>query len=297
MGIAPGRDGRERHRTAHFSTANATGWSSGSTYVIGDVVASGGHDFSSKQNSNTNHLPTVGGDAFWTDLGVVHNFGAGEVRIVKINVHTGAIMWSNVVNVSLSVFQMVNQSRIRHGRYNWLDNSGSTAHMHSMNTLTGVDSVSAALNQVSPNGKQVSDDVTGNVYIDTDFLFSASPVQIGTTPSSFSSWATFGPAAGPAIPAAIPPSDGVNWLVPVAIGFTFTSQGQILRPINPAGGWRGQRPGARQDPPDPYVRRAAPEDAGHQVRHGLLAPPPGAAHHDGSLALAADELVFGRAMG
>jgi hypothetical protein len=235
---------------AHFTTQDLAAWSAISTYVVGDLVKSGGHDFVSKVNANTNHSPTIGGDAFWTDLGVPGSFPTGEVRIVKINVHTGAVMWTVKTVTSVSAFQQLNQSRIRHGRYNWLDTVSPNTKQHSINTLTGVETVSGLLGALLEGGPQFTDDYTGNVYADMSFTFISSPVQIGTTPSSFSSWGTLGPAAGPAVPAAIPPSDGVVWTVPVAIGYTYTSQGQILRALAP------QEAGAQNGPALGKTRRS-----------------------------------------
>lgn len=216
----------------HFSTLGLGAWNSGSTYVIGDMVSISGHDFVSLQNANLNHTPTVGGTAFWTDLGV--SGPSLETRIVKINVHTLAVMWSNVIQNSVSGNQLINQSRVRHGKYNFLDDAGATAHMHSINTLTGVDTVSAGLTNIAgASSQQFSDDQTGNTFANVSYT-AGSVTQIGTTPASFASWATLGPAAGPAIPAAIPPGDGVFWTTPVAIGYAYPSQGQILRAIAPA---------------------------------------------------------------
>jgi hypothetical protein len=214
----------------HFTTQTASAWSNVSTYAVNDVVKSGTHDFASLQPANLNHLPTVGGDAFWTDLGL--SGPALETRIVKINVHTGAVMWSNVVNSTVIHGQIVNQSRIRHGRYNWLDTVSPNCKVHSINTITGVDTVSATLGALL-GGDQFTDDFTGNVYSDMQFTFGTSPVPIGTTPNSFNSWGTLGPSPAP-VPAAIPPADGVVWTTPVAIGYAYPSQGQILRAIAPA---------------------------------------------------------------
>jgi hypothetical protein len=232
----------------HFTTQALAAWSAISTYVIGDLVSISGHDFVSLQNSNTNHTPTIGGTAFWTDLGV--SGPAGETRIAKINVHTRAVMWSNVITNTLASFQLVNQSRLRHGRYNFLDGSGATAIMRSINTATGVMTSSGSLTFIAgAPSQQFSDDQTGNVFVNLQYTSGGTVPQIGTTPASFTSWATLGPSPNP-IPAAIPPSDGVFWTVPVAIGYTFTSQGQILRPINP------QEAGSRNGPALAKTRRS-----------------------------------------
>lgn len=232
---------------AHFSTQGLAAWSSISGYFVGDMVSNAGHDFVSIQ-AGTNHSPTLGGDTFWTDLGV--SGPSADTRVVKINVHSLAVMWSNPITSSVPSSQILNQSRIRYGRYNWLDTVSPNSKLHSMNTLTGVDTVGSLLGALIEGGSQFTDDFTGNVYADMQFSFIASPAQIGTTPSSFNSWGTLGPAAGPAVPAALPPQAAVIYTIPVAIGYTYTSQGQILRPIAPA------ESGARNGPALGKTRRA-----------------------------------------
>ncbi len=191
---------------AQYVSQNLAAWSNLSTYSAGDLASSGGHDFVSKVGANTNHSPTIGGDAFWTDLGVspvLGGFGQ-DTRIVKINVKTCAVMWSVPIIAGMNGRQLFNQSRCRYGRLTWIDNlGGATAKQHSINTITGVDTVSSNLTFVSLNGQQFTEDYTGNVFVNTSFG-TGTVTPIGTTPSSFNSWATFGP--GPAYPAAALPS-------------------------------------------------------------------------------------------
>lgn len=215
---------------AHVKAQAAPAYNAGSSYNLGDIVSSGGHDYNSLSGGNVGHTP-ASSPTFWTDLGV--SGPASEVRIVKINIHTGAVMWSNVILNTIPGVGRLNSTRVRYGRYNYLDTAGSTCILRSINTITGVMTSSGSLSALT-SSFQFSDDFTGNVYFSGTFTFIASPAQIGTTLGSFNSWATLGPAAGPAVPAAIPPSDGVFWTTPVAIGYAYTSQGQILRAIAPA---------------------------------------------------------------
>lgn len=228
---------------AHVSEAGLPAYNAGNSYSIGALVSNAGHDFKSLQNTNLGNTPTVGGTAFWADLGVS---GTVENRLVKINVRTGAIIWSLGLSAG-PTSDHANSSRIRFGRYNWLDFNSPHSNHHSIVTATGTDTVSANLSFTT--GAQITDDKTGNVYFNASY-FGTPPAQIGTTPSSFNDWATLGPAAGPASPAALPPSDGVFWTTPVAIGFTYMSQGQILRAINP------QEAGARDGPALAKTRRS-----------------------------------------
>lgn len=182
-------------------------WSAASTYIIGDLSSSVGHDFVSKVGANINHAPAIGGNAFWRDLGVSPVFASGQdTRIVKINVKTLAVMWSVPIINGMTGLQLFNQSRCQYGRLTWLDgHGGGVSQQHSINTITGVDTVSANLT-VLTSGNQFTEDYTGNIFMDTQYNSGGNVAQIGATPGSFSSWATFGPAAGPAFPAALPPS-------------------------------------------------------------------------------------------
>lgn len=190
---------------AHFTTQDLAAWSSISNYFAGDLVHSGTHDFVSKTTGNLNHVPTVGGDAFWTDLGVPGSFATGQVRIVKINVKTHTVMWGVTVVSTISQTQILNQTRCQYGRYTWIDNlGGANAKQHSINTLTGADTVSGVLTFVSGSSPQFTEDYTGNTFFSTAYTSGGNVVQIGATPASFTSWATLGP--GPAFPAAAPPS-------------------------------------------------------------------------------------------
>lgn len=198
-------DEKDGNVIVQYVTQNLAAWSSISTFVAGDLVSSSGHDFVSKVSANTNHLPTLGGDAFWRDLGVspvLGGFGQ-DTRIVKINVKTLAVMWSIPIIDGMTGLQLFNQSRCQYGRLTWLDgHGGGNSQQHSINTITGVDTVSAVLTIVT-SGNQFTEDYTGNVFVDTQFA-TGNVVPIGATPASFNSWATLGP--GPAFPAALPPS-------------------------------------------------------------------------------------------
>lgn len=229
---------------AHVVENPVSAYSGITSYSIGDLASASGHDFKQLQNSSVGNAPTIGGTAFWADLGVS---GPTEVRIVKVNVHTAAVMWSNVIVNSIPGFGRLNSTRIRNGRYNYVDTSSPNCIHRSINTITGV-MTSSGLLSILLGGYQFSNDFTGNVFFNAQYAASG-VVPIGTTPSSFNSWATLGPAAGPAVPAAIPPANGVFWTTPVAIGYAYPSQGQILRAIAP------QEAGAQNGPALGKTRR------------------------------------------
>lgn len=66
---------------AALTTAQATAaaWSAVTIYAVGNTVTSLDHSYVSKQNGNTNNTPTVGGDAWWTDLGLTYGI-TGTLR-------------------------------------------------------------------------------------------------------------------------------------------------------------------------------------------------------------------------
>jgi hypothetical protein len=200
-------DEQDGNIIAQYVSQGLSAWSAATSYFSGDLVGSAGHDFVSKSTGNINHVPTIGGDTFWTDLGVSPVLGTFNVdtRIVKINVRTRAVMWSVPIIAGMVGSQLFNQSRCQYGRLNWIDNlGGASAKQHSINTITGVDTVSAVLSIISGASPQFTEDYTGNTFFNTDYVSGGNVAQIGTTPTSFSSWATLGP--GPAIPAAAPPT-------------------------------------------------------------------------------------------
>jgi hypothetical protein len=198
-------DQKDGNIIAQFNSQNLAAWSSVSNYFSGDLVSSAGHDFASKSTGNLNHVPTIGGDTFWTDLGaspVLGSFGQ-EIRFAKINVRTRAIMWNVLVTMPMVGLQLLNQTRCQYGRFTWIDGQGGAVSKQvSIDTTTGVATTSGNLTFVT-SGNQFTEDYTGNTFFDTSYN-TGTVVQIGTTPASFNSWATMGP--GPAIPAAAPPS-------------------------------------------------------------------------------------------
>jgi hypothetical protein len=229
---------------AHVQSQLLPAYNAGTTYLTGNGVSSAGHEYKSLQNANTGNTPAFS-PAFWTDL--------------------GAIMWSNVILNTISGSQRLNDSRVRYGKYVFLDTSsfgGGNYHLWQINTLTG-----AMTNQVIfnvPSNFQFYDDYSGQFIGNISYVAGGgAPLQIGTTPASFTSWASFGPAAGPAVPAAAPPSAGVFWTTPVAIGYTYTSQGQILRAVNP------QEAGSRNGPALGKTRRTHMYSALLQQTQGI----------------------------
>jgi hypothetical protein len=160
-------------------------------------------------------------------------------------------MWSNAITDSIPGVGNLNSSRVRHGKYCFKDNAGiGTVPIHEINTLTGAMVDQGIVNVIADY--QFYNDTTGELVMSTQYSQTmGSPVPIGLTPTSWTKqWAVFGPAAGPPVPAITPPGDGVIWQVPVAIGYGYPSQGQILRAINP------QEAGAANGPALAKTRRS-----------------------------------------
>src|SRR5579859_303583 len=231
----------------HLNRSNTQAWSNAATYNIGDIVTNAGHDFISLQGGNLNHTPTVGGTAFWQDLGA-SSANSSDTIIAKMNVKSGAVMWQNTISNTIPGIGNLNASRIRHGKYCFKDCSGTS--LHQINTLTGVDTTTPIISVLYDY--QFYNDTTGELIGDTQYTNGGgSPTPIGSTPTGWThQWAVLGPAAGPPVPAITPPGDGVIWQVPVAIGYGYPSQGQILRAINP------QEAGAANGPALAKTRRS-----------------------------------------
>jgi len=233
----------------HLDRVNTQAWVISSTYNLGDVQTHAGHDYISLQGGNTGHTPS-GTDAWWQDLGA-SSPNSEDTIIAKLNVSSGAVMWNNAITDTIPGIGNLNSSRIRHGKYCFKDNAGiGTVPIHEINTLTGAMVDQGIVNVIADY--QFYNDTTGELVMNTQYSQTmGSPVPIGSTPTSWTKqWAVFGPAAGPPVPAITPPGDGVIWQVPVAIGYGYPSQGQILRPINP------QEAGAANGPALAKTRRS-----------------------------------------
>lgn len=215
-------------------------WLVGTTYNQFDCVSSGGHDFESKVGANLGNLPTVGGDANWRDLGV-HD-SVGGARASKINVASGAVMWTITMTGGMNGYR--NMSRVRYGKFRLLDPSAHSSSNHwlwDIDTLASPGALAATTDiwNVAPSfASQFYNDKTGQWIAGLGYGYLAgqpgSPSPVGATSTVFNTWGELGPSAGWAYPLVTPPNAAVAVQSPVAIGFSYISQGQILRPIAPA---------------------------------------------------------------
>lgn len=238
----------------HVVTSAPNAYNAGSTYGIGDVVSSAGHDYQSLSNGNVGNTP-ASSPTFWQDLGATYTpSGATETRICKIDVGALTVPWSVLINNSIpsdnDQSMELNQSRVRNSKYLFADNSVFSAgnyHLHQINTATGVDTTQTYSGLAASN--QASNSVTGQLIIHANFTVGGSLTSLGRSGGGFTNqWCTLAPDAT-TFPPALPPADAVVWTVPVAIGYTYPSQGQILRPIAP------QETGAQNGPALAKTRR------------------------------------------
>jgi len=202
-----------------FATiSQAFAWSGGSPYVAGDwVKGSNGHAYVALSGT-TGVDPTTDAGVHWADHGAITN----ETRLVKVRARDATVLWSTAV---LAGGSDLNKCRIRNGRYDWMSGtaSGGTYHLYRMNTLTGaLVTPQIEITGVSVTGSQSCDGGTGQMVFYCDFTSGGG----APTGSSFSGkWATFG---------GTPPAAASNYYGPFTVGYTYTSQGQILRPLAPA---------------------------------------------------------------
>lgn len=250
--------------------SDATAWNAGSTYqIIGEVVSFGGHDWANLQNPNLNHQPDVS-PTFWTDMGVSHaalNAGGDEQKLIKVEMVSGSpvVIWRERI-FGFSVTQAGGQAastRIRHGRYCVIGTIstagiGGPKRVWGFNTITGANTT-FDVEPLTAIGSQWYNDATGEMVFQCDFgghdatppVGQQSPVATGRAASwSADNLSMFTKATAPYLPAIDFDPAETFLSIPVAIGFTYTSQGQILRPIVP------QESGAANGPALAKTRRS-----------------------------------------
>jgi hypothetical protein len=147
--------------------------------------------------------------------------------LVKLSATDGHIIWKTA-GLTLPAAGPGNSSRIARGRLNLaIVVSGSNYAYYTVNTADGSFTVNDATGLVPNASYSASDDVTGLFVTQGNYSSSgASILPHGSTPSGWSyRWASIPLGIGPTL---APPED-----VPIVVGYTYTSQGQILRAIAP----------------------------------------------------------------
>lgn len=245
-------DAQDGNVMSIFGSANPSVWNSGTVYAIGDTVinyaiGSDGNVYKNILAGNTNHDPVGDGGVRWTLIGLP---AVQMLYLVKFTTDCARVLWRVPLAASPSTdlgFQFVN---ISNGYYVFLESLGLGAwQVRRVNTLTGFATIQFATQQgLSQLGaSQVYNDTTGDVVIYPQYDSTAGGVSVpptpvdpvgGTTPASFTGWGRWN----------IQPLSS-TYLVPGVVGFTYTSQGQLLRPVSPA------ESGARNGPAFGKTRR------------------------------------------
>lgn len=176
--------------------------------------------------------------SYWQNIGS-NSYTLRPFWLVKINPISGNIVWKTQITgiTSIPGFRGAEQTRLTgSGVLAVLFGDGNLA---AVNTSTGALTVIGAANGVTNPRGQVYDDVSGNFVFYADYSKSGAllpqPAADGT-PNSFSTWAFFGGTPNVTFSGATPPNT-----FPAVVGGSFTSQGQLVRPV--AEGETGARNG------------------------------------------------------
>lgn len=244
----------------NINYSNAAAWNSGDTYLTPrEVVAYSGRDYANLVPGQSNHQPDVS-PTFWEDLGPSFSSPSGAFRLMKVLVPSCEVAWYiDIINFSGNPTIQHGQTRVRHGHLAFFEPgelSAGVFRLRDIDTVTGVSTTrNIAMGDV---GYQFYNDYTGDLIFfsgwsghdTTPPVGSTSPVQRGAAASFSNQLAILGHGTGPFLPAADPPANDAFLGIPVALGFTYTSQGQILRPIIP------QESGAANGPALAKTRRS-----------------------------------------
>ena len=155
--------------------------------------------------------------------------------VIKVNSADGAVMWKVATNavaidpVSMGVGRVVN------GVYAFLSDpaTGGVRNVYVLNTLTGALQQTLTVKGIAPGQGQFFDDVGGLIYVIASYTqATGTPTPYKLTPSSYTNkWTAFWPANAATNNVFQGTTTSVSRdTLPVAIGFSFVTQCQILRP-------------------------------------------------------------------
>lgn len=173
--------------------------------------------------------------------------GTGPTQMLfKFDPTTQAVLWS--IEIDINGQNNFTHNRVENGKLVFFDgDSIATWTMKMLDLATGVVASSEALDGYFP-GPALYDDVTGASVVVASWGGGSPPDPAPIPPTGDT-----GGAVTVLVPPSYPgplPGEAVYWTVPAAIGYTFTSQGQILRPIAP------QEAGAQNGPALAKTRRS-----------------------------------------
>lgn len=229
-----------------FRYDDAPTWSSSTVYDTNKVVLYSGNEYRSLVDSNQNNQPDTS-PGQWENLGAPYIPPSDltnhtEDRLVKIKLSDLSVAWN--VNVEQGPVYDNIESRVNHGHLAFVSGRPQAFLndfiVYDINTVTGA-TTQRHLWLGSPD-TQAYNDYTGELIFLCGFPSSSppggsgitKPVPVGTSTdwnTSPGDYGVFGNTPGPFLPPAVPPANAVVTVVPAAIGYTYTTQGQILRAI------------------------------------------------------------------
>ncbi len=163
--------------------------------------------------------------------------------LIKVNTSTAAVMWATAVSSFPADTAALNQTFCGSGTVGFLlFHTGLE-----INTATGTINHSTVLTGVQNNTGLFSDDRDGQIFFEGGYTSGGgAPAALNSSPNVTNEWCRLGiDNWGLTTYATV----GTVPEVPMAIGYTYTSQGQRLRPVEPA------ESGARNGPGFAKTRR------------------------------------------
>lgn len=172
--------------------------------------------------------------------------GAHQNFVCKYSPTTESIVWaSGLPNTGFLAAGSMKATRTLYGQLCWISDDSGTEVMNFLNTANGDYTTANVIGATGTTGAY--DDVTGMMAYYGSFTATGSAwPQLNAGSSNFSN--DWGAISSPSTLAG-PATTGGSYQVPFEVGFTFTSQGQLLRQVAP------QSSGARNGPALGKTRR------------------------------------------
>lgn len=188
------------------------------------VRASNGHDYVAHFNGNFSGQTPIANPTYWTDLGLATYSAA--VLLVKLRSSDGSVVWALNWPYSIPGDRSLGLSRCRFGKWGFVEGAIAPARFVYVDTIAGTATLTS-IPGLTAGGAQHYDDTTAVCIFyagSFDGSVPGAPVPQGSTDNLFSNhWAAF-----IGIPTTI-----TNYQIPAVVGYSYTSQGQLLRPILP----------------------------------------------------------------
>ena len=192
-----------------------SGWSGGFTQVVGPMYDQADGNIIIGVSTSGSSSPSV-----------------NKFYLVKIRPNDASIIWKIAV-VNLPDSDGMQNSRVIGGIYCFLANQiimGGQRTCYVINTLAGTQN-NFIITNVQPVGSEYFDSLTGRMVLYCDYAQTAgSPAPAVGTPTSFNNqFAVL--TAGSIFNGSSTSNSRIT--IPAVVGFTYTSQGQLLRPVFP----------------------------------------------------------------